>query len=232
MNILYSKHPVKLGRNTDILVEIPNICPHCGQTMVPKISCNSNLTITTNEEPVVSLLCQCLYCNEFFALTYKILDEQIGSYETSTFKTELIPYTYSIFVEYDIPEEIEKFSQTFKEIYQQSQKAEAYNLNQIAGIGYRKSIEFLVKDFLIYVKKNEKIEVSNLPLSQAINKLKNPSMISLAKAATWIGNDETHYTRKYEDKDISDMKKYIRALSNYLSSEYLVSESSLFINEN
>lgn len=62
-------------------------------------------------------------------------------------------------------------------------------------------------------------------------------MISLAKAATWIGNDETHYTRKYEDKDISDMKKYIRALSNYLSSEYLVSEylvseSSLFINEN
>lgn len=123
MNILYSKHTVKLGRNTNALVEIPNICPHCGQTMVPKISCNSGLTITTNEEPVVSLLCQCLYCNEFFALSYKILDEQIGSYETSTFKTELIPYTYSIFVEYDITEEIEKFSPTFKEIYQQSQKA-------------------------------------------------------------------------------------------------------------
>lgn len=232
MKILHTKQLIELQDDFNVQIEIPNICPHCGQTMVPKIVSKTVPTITTNNGPVISFLCQCLYCNEFFALTYKLIEKRLSFHNLNAYKTELIPYSYSVFVKYDIPEEIEEFSPTFKEIYQQSQKAEAYQLNQIAGIGYRKSIEFLVKDFLIHIKNNEELKISNLYLSQAIEKLENPSMISLAKAATWIGNDETHYTRKFEDKDITDMKKYIRALSNYLSSEYLVTESSLFINGN
>ena len=231
METIYSVEEINLDNKTSVVIKIPNTCPHCGQTMVPRIVIKSEIEFAKNIQ-VISFLCQCLYCKKYFVLTYEILDTPVTRYGKTVYSTTLIPYTYSKFVKYDIPEEIEKFSPTFKEIYQQSQKAEAYQLNQIAGIGYRKSIEFLVKDFLIHIKHNEELKISNLHLSQAIEKLENPSMISLAKAATWIGNDETHYTRKFEDKDITNMKKYIRALSNYLSSEYLVTESSLFINGN
>lgn len=40
----------------------------------------------------------------------------------------------------------------------------------------------------------------------------NSHIKTLAEKATWIGNDETHYTRKIEDRDITDMKKFIQAL--------------------
>lgn len=232
METLYSKQIIKINRDMDSLVEIPNTCPHCGNTMVPEITNKSNPAITNIDGLVFSLLCQCLYCHEFFALTYKLINERILSYDHDTYKSQLIPYTYSINVKYDFPDEIEKFSPMFKEIYQQAQKAEVYQLNHIAGIGYRKSIEFLVKDYLINLKKVDYDEIAKKNLSQAINKLDNQSMIHLAKAATWLGNDETHYIRKYEDKDITDMKKYIRALVFHLSSEYLAIESGEFINGN
>ena len=30
---------------------------------------------------------------------------------------------------------------------------------------------------------------------------------NVAKRAVWLGNDETHYIRKWEDKDLSFLKK-------------------------
>ena len=36
----------------------------------------------------------------------------------------------------------------FLTIYNQSLSAEDNNLDQIAGIGYRKALEFLIKDYL------------------------------------------------------------------------------------
>jgi len=48
-----------------------------------------------------------------------------------------------------IPENVAGVSETFCEIYKQASCAESYGLNEICGVGYRKSLEFLVKDFLI-----------------------------------------------------------------------------------
>ena len=31
----------------------------------------------------------------------------------------------------------------------------------------------------------------------------------MAKGATWLGNDETHYVKKWENKDITDLKNLI-----------------------
>jgi hypothetical protein len=51
-------------------------------------------------------------------------------------------------------------SPTFEEIYAQSVAAEAFELHEIAGGGYRKSLEFLIKDFCIaqYPDAAEKIK--------------------------------------------------------------------------
>ena len=43
--------------------------------------------------------------------------------------------------------EISELSENFVEIYGQSQVAENQGLNKICGVGYRKALEFLIKDF-------------------------------------------------------------------------------------
>ena len=232
MKIPHSIYKLKLSSNSRVCLEIPNSCPHCGQIMIPSVAAESSLVYNQYHEKVISILCQCLFCDEFFALTFKVGNKFDRVNSTDLFASTIVPYTYSVFVEYDLPEEMEEFSPAFREIYRQAQKAEAYQLNHVAGIGYRKSLEFLVKDFLINVRRQSHESVDTIPLSQAIHMLENEKLISLAKAATWIGNDETHFVKKYEDKDIEDMKKYIRALSHYLSSEYLAVESSDFISGN
>lgn len=206
-------------------IRLPNICPHCSQVMTPDIICKTDHIVNFIRGcHVFSILVKCVHCQEFYALTYETnLDN--GNYPT------LITYTYSKTVDYDLPREVEEFSPKFKEIYKQAQIAELYNLNHIAGMGYRKSIEFLIKDYLITVKKLDETTISKLTLMQAINNLDNDSIKILATASTWIGNDETHYTRKHEDKNITDIKRYLRTLATYLTGEYNVSTALSFINK-
>ena len=42
----------------------------------------------------------------------------------------------------------------------------------------------------------------------------------MAKRATWLGNDETHYFRKWEDKDLSDLKKLIEMTVHFISMDF------------
>lgn len=41
----------------------------------------------------------------------------------------------------------------------------------------------------------------------------------MASRAVWLGNDETHYTRKWEDKDINDLKSIIELTLHWIESE-------------
>lgn len=47
----------------------------------------------------------------------------------------------------------------------------------------------------------------------------NPKIKEIAKRATWLGNDETHYFRKWEDKDLNDLKKLIEIVVYFISME-------------
>ena len=47
----------------------------------------------------------------------------------------------------DFSEEIEKISPAFVNIYNQAYAAEQLQLDEISGVGYRKALEFLIKDY-------------------------------------------------------------------------------------
>lgn len=211
---------------TNIRINIPNKCPYCHEKMTPEIVQNTNYDdkLKTN----VAILYKCSSCFSFFSKEYAV---NSFNNSTSSYGSEMIKNSESVKVEYDLPEEIDTFSTQFRKVYTESLIAEAYNLTSISGVGYRKSIEFLVKDFLInFINHEDSEQISKIPLSQAINKISKPEMINLAKASTWLGNDETHYQRKYEDKDITDMKRFIRALTYFISSEVVAREAEDFIN--
>jgi hypothetical protein len=111
--------------------------------------------------------------------------------------------------------------------------AEDNALDQICGPGYRKALEFLVKDYLIgYIYKEDQQKQSDVTkafLGAAIEKYIDQERIKqCAKRAAWLGNDETHYTRKWEDKDIHDLKSLIVMTVNYID---LTIESDRYLKE-
>jgi hypothetical protein len=131
------------------------------------------------------------------------------------------------------PEEVE-FSDVVREIspdycsiYNDAHKAEQRGYSQVCGPGYRKALEFLVKDFLSRDKTPEqKDEIEKLPLVACVKKYVNDARLkAVAERAAWLGNDETHYVRKWEDKDLEDLKKFIQLTEYWIESEHLTRES-------
>lgn len=123
----------------------------------------------------------------------------------------------SCYEEEKFDKEIEKISPQFVKIYNQALQAENMGLDEIAGLGYRKSVEFLIKDFATYKNPEKEEEIKNTWMKVCIeNYIDNKQIKILAERSDWIGNDEAHYVRKQEDRDINDMKKFIKAMVYFI----------------
>ena len=127
---------------------------------------------------------------------------------------------YKRFTEFN--QEIKKLSLNFVKIYNESEHAEQEELKEICGMGYRKSLEFLIKDFLISREPDKAEEIKNKFLGNCIKDYLNDERIKgIAARATWLGNDETHYIKIWEDNDVGDLKKMIAILVNFIEKELL-----------
>jgi hypothetical protein len=115
-----------------------------------------------------------------------------------------------------VPDEIRRLSPVFTAVYTQALAAEASGFDQLTGIGLRKALEFLVKDFAIGEHPDDAAAIQGKFLGTCIDEyLADPNLQGCAKRATWLGNDETHYVRKWEDRDIQDLKLLIRLTMNW-----------------
>lgn len=120
------------------------------------------------------------------------------------------------------PSDVAALSPSFVSIFGQSSAAEAWGLPEIAGGGYRKALEFLIKDFCVSQHEAEADTITAMLLSQVINKYVSDANIKeCAKRAAWLGNDETHYERRWADKDIKDLKVLIKLTVNWINSHLL-----------
>jgi len=124
-----------------------------------------------------------------------------------------------------VPEDISDVSPLFPEIYGQALAAESSGLDQVAGVGYRKALEYLVKDYCISVNKEAAKEIKGAPLASCIHKyVDSPQVKICAERAAWLGNDETHYVRKWVDKDLSHLKELILLTINWIHSSILTAK--------
>jgi hypothetical protein len=122
----------------------------------------------------------------------------------------------------NIPDEVVATSPLFPEIFTQAIAAETYGLDQIAGGGYRKALEFLIKDYCISTNKGAENEIKSSYLATCINKFVDSPQIKIcAERAAWLGNDEIHYERRWTDKDISNLKELIILTMNWIQSSVL-----------
>ncbi len=207
-------------------LDIPNICPHCGKTMNPHVYRGFSEFEAYDPGSEIGILAQCtmLECKKFFALGYTY---------TPSKKFLLTNYTYNPPIEISLPKNIIKVSEKFVEIYSQSTQAESAGLDQIAGVGYRKSTEFLIKDYAIRNNPDDKDKIEKMFLGKVIDHYLNDfeKLQNLVKASTWIGNDETHYVRRHEDKDIKDMKNFILSAAHFIAADYDADVALEFISE-
>jgi hypothetical protein len=122
----------------------------------------------------------------------------------------------------DIPSEVRDVSPMYVEILTQATAADAYKLEQVAGPAYRKALEFLVKDYCVTIAQERRDEILAWPLAKVISEfVDDPNVKACASRAAWLGNDETHYVRRWESKDIADLKVLLRLTSNWIHNHLL-----------
>ena len=125
----------------------------------------------------------------------------------------------------NFPAEIESLSPGFVNIYNEAFTAEQLDLLEISGVGYRKALEFLIKDYLIAKEPGKSEQIKSILLGKCISDYVTDIKIKdCAKRAVWLGNDQTHYIKKWEDKDLLDLKKLIRLTVIWVESEILTND--------
>lgn len=201
-----------------LIFTVKNTCPYCHNFIEPVLS-NEAYYDTKDGITKAALLFRCPACQKFFCVSYDIIQGIVSRIESTT-KPNL---------NLNIPKEIETFSPKFVEIYTQALTAEYYNLHEITGIGLRKAIEFLVKDYLIQIKGKDKNKISKMNLGSAFKEIDNDMIRPLITASVWLGNDEAHYIRQHENKDVNDMKQFVESLIYFISCELKVKEALSFI---
>ncbi|OME10147.1 hypothetical protein BSK47_31225 [Paenibacillus odorifer] len=188
----------------------PDKCPICNVVLEPKIIYAGYFQEGDSE---IVFMCTRRECQSLFISYYYsgYIDE--WQYRRSAPHNLLTP---------EFSGEINELSPLFKEIYGQAYTADNSGLNHVAGMGYRKALEFLIKDYLINFLEKEREVIEKKLLGKCIkDDVDNSNIKLVAERAVWIGNDETHYVRKWETKDISDLKKLIDVTVHWISSEII-----------
>lgn len=125
-------------------------------------------------------------------------------------------------VEPDTAYELKELSPSYHKVLAQSAAAEGFQLDQIAGCGFRKALEFLIKDYAMHKYPDDASAIKKKMLGACINEYCSDANVKVcASRAAWIGNDETHYIRKWEEKDLSDLKVLLRLTAAWILNELL-----------
>ena len=117
---------------------------------------------------------------------------------------------------------ISEISPSFVRIYNQAYTAQQLSLSDICGVGYRKAIEFLIKDYIMSKLSDDaaKEKIKKKLLMQCIEQdIDDAKIKAVAARATWLGNDETHYVRKWEEKDVNALCTLIDLTIHWIESD-------------
>lgn len=208
----------------------PTICPMCAHAIEPILVSHKCHEIV-DKKAYFSAFFECTFCKRAFVTTY-LLTHTPDSHTSMHYSQEdLLITAPHIPTSRTFEKVLTDLSPQFAKIYNQALVAEVYKLDEIAGIGYRKSLEFIIKDYCKYLHEGDSENIEKMPLSQCIDKyIDNSKLKSTAKLSAWIGNDETHYIRIHNDKDINYLKKYIDTVVLFILFNLHADEANNIVN--
>jgi hypothetical protein len=189
-------------------------CPHCLQ---PHVTFSlGGFSLGAN---AIYAVANCPVCQE--TVKFWIVDPPYHRGADSTDETIILMSPEPPLRAFD--ERIMEVSPRFVRIYNQAAQAEAHGLDELVGIGYRKALEFLIKDYLCHQQPDKQDEIKKTKqLGTVINNfVSDPNVKEIASRTAWLGNDEAHYVREWEDKDIEDLKQLMQLTIFWVSSSLL-----------
>lgn len=202
----------------------PNICPHCHVTNTPHSKWNFVSRDTDNTPMVISSwICANGNCSKLFVCQH---NWQNGKFIFHRFLNGLPKgpdWPKPILDLKDgksLDQESEDNPSKFIKTYLQSLEAENYGLDELAGMGYRKAIEYLVKDWAIKNNPDKKEKIIDSWLGATIKSYYDGDLKEILERATWLGNDQAHYNRLFEEFDIEVLKELIDLIMVELDRQY------------
>lgn len=206
-------------------IEEVNVCPICNVAMHPDLK-----GVNRNPDQTFLILWGCTnrFCGKYIAIEYK--REQNPAPHPAASKLLISRILNGNPIVPAWPEVIQDLKSgegsnpqappKFVECYLQSLKAEYSGLNELAGMGYRKTIEYLVKDWSIQNNPSAAEEIKKMMLMPVIKKYFTGDLKDILERATWLGNDETHYIRLFDEFDINTLKELIGLVISDLDREF------------
>ena len=200
----------------EVIAPDPKICPCCNYGIQAQ-----NLFVSDVEyiKDIYSFIVvhQCPNCSKYFITEY--IQDPIFIHDVDLTEFVARPYTIPFKISISNESSLTDISDRFLEVYKQSLMAEHYGLHHLVGMGLRKALEYLLQDYLSIINPNDIEKIKNSTLSQNIKLIPNENLRSLATASNWLGNDHVHTSIKWPDKDVSDLKTFIEALTHLLLME-------------
>lgn len=199
--------------NMDCTYEKPAQCPHCEICCDPLIVGQELLSpFSPNPSSFVFLVFQCTACKKLFTATYEVANK----------KSRLCcmtPFKPLVFVD----ELIEKTSPRFIEVYNQAIRAKENGDLNLAAVGYRSALEILIKDYAINDLHEPSEKVVKLDLFHAISNYLSSDTVNAADVVRILGNDHTHYERKYPELDFKVLQEYMDIFIHSIRVKLLIS---------
>ncbi|MDH3444336.1 MAG: hypothetical protein OEN50_10465 [Deltaproteobacteria bacterium] len=201
----------------------PDICPICHVHLHTEPLVGSLTGPTDNQKSNLEIVFRCPRdkCGSLFIVHYRRYSKLHGGL------SEFQPFNLSPITPQppNVPDSVKEVSERFLDIYTQALAAERHHLPELVGLGLRKALEFLIKDYCIQRNKADEETIKSEYLSTCINeRVDDENLKRCAKLATWIGNDETHYVRRWKTKDIEDLKILVRLTITWIENNLLTEE--------
>lgn len=205
------------GSHKSVQIQEPRICPVCGVGAKPIFL--QSLIYSHGTHEWILLVYQCPVCGDAFVTKHIYSDSASRLLYQSIFPVKPKPV--------DFADDIKEISPEFCRLYDQAYQAEYLGLPDIAGIGYRRAVEFLVKDFLIKSDPESAEAISKMELAKCIaNKVSSEKLKLVASRCTWIGNDYAHYVNFHPDLTLQDLKDLIDATTYWILMEAIATRAA------
>lgn len=208
MNKMIDSIQIGTDCHESITIEAERICPHCKYSFDGTFLYSGHIE-ENYKSRTAYVLHFCHSCERAFLTQYAGPKDDM---------TKLRTYPSALCETYLDPQ-ISTISPKFIEIFHQAEQAESYGLMEICGLGYRRALEFLIKDYLIHYSAddNNKEKIKKSPLSQCIQSIPIENIKVTAQRSAWLGNDYAHYVSEHPNLDLDDLKKLVRATAYWVS---------------
>lgn len=192
----------------------PSLCPFCKRVFSPIAIGETEGVIFTDKTKTTFLIFQCQHCKKIGVGEYEHIDT--ASYGRPIYQPIGSDYFFpkETFAPKDFDKAVKDNFPEFVSAYHQAEKAQQIGCEDLAGMGYRKAAEILIKDFAILSNPHADNKIQKLGVSDVINQFFSfdRDFWKMAQGVWTLGNDYSHYKKKYEDKDISFLKKVLDLL--------------------